>query len=156
MRSGRETPEPVVAMEAEQPMPERTTEEKRLDTEIATRLMGFRWVEWGKGAEGPLREPGRFLARSDSPVEHLHRPADGQVPAQDHPLSRVPRFSANVGHAFEAAEAAALFSDGRAVLSQEPDGEWVIEVRGLRLTSARLAELLCRASLEWTAAAKGN
>lgn len=139
-------------MEAEQPMPERTTEEKRLDTEIATRLMGFRWVEWGKGAEGPLREPGRFLARSDSPLEHLHRPAGLRVPVQEHPMSRVPRFSANVGRAFEAAEAAALFSEGRAVLSQEPDLEWAIELQGLRLTSHRLAELLCRASLEWTAA----
>ena len=156
MKTSRERLEPVVAMKAEQPMPERTTEEKRLDTEIATRLMGFRWVEWGKGAEGPLREPGRFLARSDSPLEHLHRPADLEVPAQDHPLSRVPRFSANVSHAFDAAEAAALFSEGRAVLCREPDLQWVIEVSGLRLTSRRLAELLCRASLEWAAAARGN
>ena len=156
MTTGGETLEPVVAMEAEHPMPERTTEQQRLDTEIATRLMGFRWVEWGKGADGPLREPGRFLARSDSPVEHLQRPVEAAVPAQDHPLSRVPRFSADVGDAFEAAEAAALFSEGRAVLSQEPDLEWVIEVRGLRLTSRRLAELLCRASLEWAAAAKGG
>ena len=133
-------------------MPERTTEEKRLDTEVATRLMGFRWVEWGRGAQGPLREPGRFLARSDSPVEHLHRPAEPEVPLQEHPLSRVPRYSVNVGAAFEAAEIAGLFSEGRAVLSQEPDLEWVIEVRGLRLGSDRLAELLCRASLEWAAA----
>lgn len=143
-------------MEAEQPMPERTKEERRLDTEIATRLMGFRWVEWGKGAEGPLREPGRFLARSDSPLQDLHRPAGTEVPVQDHPLSRVPRYSASLEHAFEAAEQAALFSEGRAVLSQEPDLEWVIEVRGLRLASRRLAALLCRASLEWAAAAKGS
>lgn len=135
-------------------MPQRTTEEERLDTEVATRLMGFRWVEWGKEAEGPLREPGRFLARSDSPLDHLHRPADLEVQAQDHPLSRVPRYSANVGHAFDAAEAAALFSEGRAVLSQEPDLGWVVEFRGLRLTSRRLAELLCRASLEWAYAAR--
>ena len=145
-----------MARDAEQPRSARTKEEKRLDTEIATRLMGFRWVEWGEGAEGPLREPGRFLARSNSPLEHLHRSADLEVPAQDHPLSRVPRFSADVCHAFEVAEAAALFSEGRAVLSREPDLEWVIEVRGLRLTSHRLAELLCRASLEWAAAAKGG
>jgi hypothetical protein len=148
--------EPVVAMEAEQPMPERTVEEQRLDTEIATRLMGFRWVEWGRGADGPLREPGRFLAKSASPLAHLHRPADTEVPMHDHPLSRVPRYSAALEHAFEASQAAALFTEGRAVLSQEPDLEWVIEVRGLRLTSRRLAELLCRASLDWRSAATGE
>lgn len=152
----RKNLETTVAMEAERPMPERTKEERRLDTEIATHLMGFRWVEWGRRAEGPLREPGRFLARSDSPLEHLHRPADPEDPLQDHPLSRVPRYSASIEHAFEAAQEAALFSEGRAVLSQEPDREWVIEVRGLRLTSRRLAELLCRASLEWAAAARGD
>lgn len=156
MTSGQEDPRPLVAMEAEHPMPERTTEEQRLDTEIALRLMGFRWVEWGQGAEGPLREPGRFLARSDSPLKHLHRPAGTEVPAQDHPLTRVPRYSVAVQHAFEAAEKAALFREGRAVLSRESDGEWVIEVRGLHLTSPGLAELLCRASLEWTAAARGS
>lgn len=140
-------------MEAEQPMPERPNEERRLDTEVATRLMGFRWVEWGRGVEGPLRVPGRFLAKSDSPLGHLHRPTGPEVPLQDHPLSRVPRYSASLDRAFEAAEAACLFSEGRAVLFQERDMEWVVEVRGLRLTSRRLAELLCRASLEWASAA---
>ena len=141
----------MTATEAEQPMPERTAEEQRLDTEVATRLMGFRWAEWGPGAEGPLRAPGRFLAKTDTPLDHLHQPAGPDAPLHERPFSRVPRYSAEIGHAFEVAEVAGLFGDGRAVLHQEAEDEWVMEVRGLRLTSPRLAELLCRASLAWAA-----
>lgn len=145
------------SMEAEEPMPERTIEEQRLDTEIATRLMGYRWVEWGPGAEGPIRKPGRFLARTDSPMAHLHRPADDEAPLHERPLARVPCYSADLAHAFAVAEAASLFRAGKAVLyREEPDGRWTIEVRGLQLTSGQLPELLCRASLEWTPAAEGE
>lgn len=138
-------------------MHERTLEEQRLDTEIATRLMGYRWVEWGSGAEGPIREPGRFLARTDSSMAHLHRPADADASLHERPLARVPRYSAEVAHAFAAAAAASLFRTGKAVLSQEgADGTWTIEVRGLQLTSGQLPELLCRASLEWASVAEGE
>ena len=136
-------------MEAELLSAERTNEEWRLDAEVATRFMGFRWVEWSPGAEGPLREPGRFLAKRDSPLSHLHRPAGPEAPLHERPLSRVPRYAAAVGRAFEVVKVAGLFDDGRAVLHRDPEDGWVVEVRGLRLASPRLGELLCRASLAW-------
>lgn len=133
-------------------MPKRTPVQERLDTDVATRLMGFRWVEWSSTAEGPLYEPGRFLARPRVFTSNLHVAAGEDHPVHAQPLARVPRYSVHVDRAFEAAEAASLFTAGKAVLFREPDGDWVVEVRGLRMESRTLPELLCRASLEWASA----
>lgn len=133
-------------------MPQRTPAQERLDTEVATRLMGFRWVEWSVSAEGPLYEPGRFLARPRDLTSNLHREVGADRPLHEQPLARVPRYSARMDAAMAAAESAGLFVDGKATLFRDPDGTWVIEVRGLRLESRALPELVCRAALEWSAA----
>lgn len=128
-----------------------TSPENELDAEVATRLMGYRWVRWIRRAlgDGPLYSPGRFLARPDHMSGHLMEPADPDTPLHAQPLSNVPRWSTDVGVAFSVAEAAGLFADARAVLLRGDDGEWTIEFRGSRLSSPDLASLLCQASLQW-------
>lgn len=118
-------------------------------------LFGFRWVQWNKRAlaGGPIYTPGRFLAPPEDKMGHLYEDAPESAPLHAHATAKVPEYSGDVSCAFAAAERARLFSDGRAVLLQEAQGEWVVEVRGLGLNSLRLPELLCRASLEWAGVA---
>lgn len=129
----------------------RTSVDHDLDVKVATRLMGYRWVRWNRNAlgGGPLYTPGRFLARQDHMSAHLMEKADANTPLNAQPLAQVPRWSEDVERAFEVAEAVGLFSDARAVLLRGDDGEWTVEFRGSHLTSADLAEVLCRASLQW-------
>lgn len=119
--------------------------------EVATRLFGFRWVEWNRRALGgsPLYTSGRFLAPPDYPMSHLLEEASGTAPLHDHAIAKVPEYSGDASCAYQAAERAGLFGAGRAVLFREDDGSWVVEVRGRRLSSPELPEVICRASLEW-------
>lgn len=135
----------------------RTEEQERLDVEVATALFGFRWVQWNTRAlsGSPIYTPGRFLAPPDDNMAHLYEDAPARAPLHDHATAKVPEYSGDVSCAFAAAERAGLFSDGRAVLLQEGGADWVVEVRGLRLTSSRLPEVLCRASMEWAGVAPG-
>lgn len=135
-----------------------TSRENGLDAEVATRLMGYRWVRWNRNALGgsPLYTPGRFLALPDHMSGHLMEPADPDTPLHAQPLSKVPRWSTDVDQAFVVAETAGLFSEAKAVLLRGDDGEWTIEFRGSRLSSPDLAELLCRASLQWHDAVTGS
>jgi hypothetical protein len=104
----------------------RTTRDP-LDSQIATRVFGYRWVEWNhaflRGA--PLDTPGRFLASPDHALAHLHvDAASGTEPAPD-ALSLVPPFTTSLDHAFEAASG------------------------GLRVAGPRLASTLCQATIAW-------
>lgn len=128
-----------------------STEQERLDAEVARRLMGYRWVAWNREAlsGAPLYEPGRFLAREDDMSSHLHVEAGPDVPLQARPLKHVPHYSGSEELAFQVASAASLFLDGKAVLFREADRHWVVEVRGATLRSGDLPELLCRAALRW-------
>ncbi len=129
----------------------RTSVEHDLDVEVATRLMGYRWVRWNRNALGgsPLYSPGRFLAPSDHMSAHLMEDADPNTPLNAQPLAKVPRWSEDVERAFEVAESVGLFSDAKAVLLRADDGQWTVEFRGSHLTSGDLAQLLCHASLQW-------
>lgn len=125
--------------------------EKDLDVKVATRLMGYRWVVWNRKAlrGSPLYTPGRFLAPPDHLSAHLTEPADASTPVHAQPLAKVPRWSEDMERAFAVAETVGLFSKAKAVLLRGDGGEWTVEFRGSRLTCRDLAELLCRASLEW-------
>lgn len=137
---------------------ERSEEQERLDIEVATRLMGYRWVQWSKSGLGgaPLYSPGRFLASMDDMTSHLYAEAASGTPLGDAPLARVPRYSQDETLAFSAAAASGLFRDGGASLSRNPDGSWIIDLQGDRLSSRALPELLCRASLRWSAVRVGG
>lgn len=136
----------------------RTKQQERLDVEVATSLFGFRWVVWNERALGgsPLYTPGRFLARPDDVMSHLFENAAEDSPLHEHAVAKVPEYSNDATCAFMAAERARLFSDGHAVLFRDDDGEWVIEMRGVKVSSPRLPALLCRASLQWSAVTSGG
>lgn len=136
----------------------RSAEEEQLDVDVATRIMGYRWVRWNRRAlaGAPLYEPGRFLAPPDDPTAHLAEEAAADIPRQQDPLKRVPRYSSREDLAFRVASTAGLFLRGKALLLRDPDGRWVVEVRGASLTSRSLPELLCRASLRWLDAEAGS
>jgi hypothetical protein len=133
----------------------RSQEDSQLDVQVAIRLFGFRWVEWNETAlgGGPLYTPGRFLVPPDYPTAHLLKDAPDAVPPHEHATAKVPEYSQDVTCAYQAAERAGLFSVGRATLYREGGGNWVVEVRGLRLSSPQLPEVICRASLEYAGAA---
>lgn len=132
----------------------RSHEGAQLDVEVAIRIFGFRWVEWNERAigGGPVYTPGRFLVPPDYPVSNL-LDAPETVPLHEHATAKVPEYSQDETCAYEAAECAGLFSAGQATLYRDDDGNWVVEVRGLRLSSPQLPEVICRASLEWAGAA---
>lgn len=132
----------------------RSQEQERLDVEVATRLFGFRWVQWNERALGgsPLYTPGRFLAPPDDAMSHLYEDASGALSLHEHAVAKVPEYSGDECCAFKAAERAGLFTDGHALIYRQDDGDWAIEVRGLKLSSPRLPALLCRAALRWTGA----
>lgn len=132
----------------------RSHEEAKLDVEVAIRIFGFRWVEWNERAlgEGPLYTPGRFLVPPDYPTSHLLEDAPDTVPLHEHATAKVPEYSQDETCAYQAADRAGLFSAGRATLYHEDNGNWVVEVRGLKLSSPQLPEVICRASLEWAGA----
>lgn len=132
--------------------------EQQLDVEVAIKLFGFRWVEWNESAlgAGPLYSPGRFLVPPDYPMSHLLKDAPETAPLHEHAKAKVPEYSHDEGCAYQVAERARLFSVGRATLSRDDDGSWIVEFRGQRLTSPSLPEVLCRASLEWADAASGE
>lgn len=136
----------------------RTEEQERLDVEVATSLFGFRWVQWNKRAlrGSPLYTPGRFLAPPDDFMSHLFEDAAEAAPIHEHAFAKVPEYSSDETCAFTACERARLFTDGHAVLFREDDGEWAIEARGLKVTAPALPTLLCRASLQWSAAASSD
>lgn len=140
------------------PAMKRTSEQERLDIEVATGLFGFRWVQWNERALGgsPLYAPGRFIAPPDDAMAHLFEEAGEGSPLHDHAVAKVPEYSGDETCAFRAAERARLFIDGNAILFREGDGQWVIEVRGLKMRSPRLPMLLCRASLRWSAVVSGG
>jgi hypothetical protein len=130
----------------------RTTRDP-LDSQIATRVFGYRWVEWNhaflRGA--PLDTPGRFLASPDHALAHLHvDAASGTEPAPD-ALSLVPPFTTSLDHAFDAAENVGLFGDGDVSLRRTVNGDWCIEAAsgGLRVAGPRLASTLCQATIAW-------
>lgn len=129
----------------------RSSEQERLDLEVATRIFRFRWAQWNERALGgsPLNTPGRFLAPPDDYMSHLFEEAPEGSPLHDHALAKVPDYSRDETCAFRAADRSALFRAGKAVLFQDSDGSWVVEVHGRRFSSPRLPEALCRASLEW-------
>jgi hypothetical protein len=122
-----------------------------LDEQIAVRVGGFRWVEWNHAllAGAPLDAPGRFLARPDHFLGHLHIPAAQDAPLADRPLAHVPHFATCLDHAAHAAELAGLFRAGGSTLWQGDDGKWWIKVENgsIRLSDERLPALICRASL---------
>lgn len=123
--------------------------------QVATRLFHFRWVQWNERAlgDGPLYTPGRFLAPRDDFLSHLYEDAAPGSAWHDHAAAKVPDYSSDEACAFRAAEQAALFSAGRAVLCQDDGGRWIVQVAGQRYMSPRLPEVICRASLEWTGTA---
>lgn len=129
------------------------------DVEIATRVAGFQWVEWDhdllKGA--PLDQPGRFLARGDTPLSHLQRPARPDLSPGAAPLRYVPRYSAAVEHAIAAAEAAGVFAIGGVRIARDAAG-WSIafESTGERIEGEALAEVLCVAALRAAGADQGE
>lgn len=134
----------------------RSEAEERLDIEVATRLFGFRWVEWNQRALGgsPLYTPGRFLAPPDYPLSHMLEEAATTSPLHAHATAKVPEYSSDETCAHLAAERAGLFSVGKAVVSRADDGSWVVDVQGRRLTAPRLPEVICRASLDWAGATR--
>lgn len=126
---------------------------RRLDLDVAVRIMGYRWVEWNHALlhGAPLDQPGRFLARPDDPLAHLQTPARPGTPDQEGALGALPRFSRDLQLALEAAKAVGLFRDGDADLSRGTDGDWALEVRagGRRYAGPSAAAVVCRAALDW-------
>jgi hypothetical protein len=124
-----------------------------LDSEIAIRVFGYRWVEWNhallRGA--PLETPGRFLASPDHALAHLHvDAAPGTEPAPD-ALTLVPPFTTSLDRAFDAAQKVGLFGGGYACLRRTAEGDWSIETAsgGFRVAGRRLAPTVCRAAIAW-------
>jgi hypothetical protein len=129
----------------------RSVEQERLDMEVAIRLCRFRWVQWNARTLGgsPLYTPGMFLAAPDDFLSHLYEEAPPQAAWHDHALAKVPEYSRDEACAFRAAEQSSLFKAGRATLSQDDDGSWIVRVAGREYASPRLPEVICRASLAW-------
>lgn len=127
--------------------------ERRLDEEVATRVLGYRWVQWNprEGAMPPSDEKGRFLAPSDGLLSHHQVPAGRSVPPAQEPYRYVPRFSSEIESALEAAQAVGLLRHDNATLELSEQGEWTIRTKGDRLaiTAPTLPEALCRAALRW-------
>jgi hypothetical protein len=124
-----------------------------LDSQIAVRVFGFRWVEWNhallRGAL--LDKPGRFLASPDDVLAHLHvHAAPGTEPAPD-ALNLVPRYTTDLNQAFDVAGKVGLFGDGHAILRRTADGDWCIETAsgGLCVDGPLLASIVCRAAIAW-------
>ena len=127
--------------------------ERALDVAVAVEVAGFRWVTWDRVALGglPVGSGEPFLASPDDPLAHLHRPAEPTVPPSGPRLAGVPDFSRDLDAAVAAAEQVGLFRDGRATLSRELDGTWVVAGPGLPegVRGGGAAEAICRAALDW-------
>ena len=125
----------------------------RLDEEVASRLLGYRWVTWKSHDSFPLpgEEEGRFLAPPDGPRASEQVPAGPEVPLAKEPDRYVPEFSTDLKDAFDVAVAAGLFVSANAFLTVSVLGEWrVHEEDGTVLgASDSLPEALCRAALAW-------
>ena len=126
---------------------------RELDVEVATRITGYRWVEWNHDAldGAPIDEPGRFLAHPDEPTYHLCSPAPPGTPDAQHPFRFVPPYSTNLDSALDAAEHVGLFRSGNAILTEAPGGRWLLEIgaTGERFEGSEAASVVCRAVLAW-------
>lgn len=124
---------------------------RQLDIEVATRLMGFAWVEWNQVelAGAPLASPGRFLARSSELTAHLLRPARLSTPESHDCLTRVPRYSTEIDQAMRVAARAGLVEGDELLIRREADGRWIVDAteHGISAVDRRLATALCLAAL---------
>lgn len=132
-------------------------EDRGLDADVATRLLGFRWVEWNHARLGgaPIDETGAFLVPPDDPLDHLYVAASHATPRRSDAYARVPRFSSSTADAFVAARAARLFDAGRAVLYRR-EAVWCVDIpaSGARFEGRALPAVLVRAALAWAAASE--
>ena len=126
---------------------------RQLDLDVALEIMGYRWVEWRHEAlqGAPLDQPGRFLARADDPLSHLHTPAASGVPELRDALSKLPRYSGNLDLAMDVASQVGLFREGGAELKRGADGTWILDVTATerRYDGPEAPRLVCTAALEW-------
>lgn len=131
----------------------RPSPNRSLDQAIAEEVAGFRWVEWNHAAlrGAPIDRPGRFLARPDDPLAHLHLAAGQDVKPAADALAHVPHYSRLVDAALGAAEAAGVFRGAGATFDRAADGRWRVRIPALdvEIFDTEPAVVLCRAALEW-------
>lgn len=124
-----------------------------LDEQVATRVLGYRWVQWrnGEGVLPPSDEKGRFLAPVEGLLSHHQVEAGMRVPLAPEPYRYVPRFSVEIESALEAAQAVGLLRNENTVLERSEEGDWTVRTKGDRLAiqAPTLPEALCRAALRW-------
>lgn len=124
---------------------------RSLDEAVAVEVAGYRWVEWNHEAlrGAPLDRPGRFLAREDEPLAHLHVPAREGVPPSEEALAHVPHYALVADDAWRAVEASGLLDAGEVSVARSGDGRWRVRVAEalLEASGEGLAAALCTAAL---------